>query len=64
MDPRNFLNENSIYMFEDLSYKSAYQTTSVVGTILSPTKLPQYGFTANIFVNAGAANKVSPVFLA
>lgn len=64
MDPRNFLNENSIYMFEDLSYKPAYQTTSVVGAILSPTKLPQYGFTASIFVNAGAAYNVSPVFLA
>ena len=64
MDPRNFLNENSIYMFEDLSYKPAYQTSSVVGTILSPTKLPQYGFTANIFINAGAAHNVSPVFLA
>ena len=64
MDPRNFLNENSIYMFEDLSYKPSYQTSSVVGAILSPTKLPQYGFTANIFVNAGKNNNVSPVFLA
>ena len=64
MDPRNFLNENSVYMFEDLSYKPAYQTSSVVGAILSPTKLPQYGFTANIFVNAGATYNISPVFLA
>ena len=64
MDPRNFLNEDSIYMFEDLSYKPAYQTASVVGAILSPTKLPNYGFTSNLFVNAGAANNVSPVFLA
>jgi beta-N-acetylglucosaminidase len=36
----------------------------VVGAILTSTKLPTYGFTANIFVNAGAANNVSPVFLA
>ena len=64
MDPRNFLNENNIYMFEDLSYKPAYQTSAVVGAILTSTKLPTYGFTANIFVNAGAANNVSPVFLA
>ena len=64
MDPRNFLNENSVYMFEDLSYKPAYQTSAVVGAILSPTKLPTYGFTANLFVNAGANNNVSPVFLA
>ena len=64
MDPRNFLNENSIYMFEDLSYKPKYQTAAVVGAILSPTKLPGYGFTAGIFVNAGAKCNVSPVFLA
>ena len=64
MDPRNFLNENSIYMFEDLSYKPSYQTASVVNAILSPTKLPTYGFTATIFVNAGATYNVSPVFLA
>lgn len=64
MDPRNFLDETSIYMFEDLSYKSSYQTASVTSAILSPTKLPGYGFTGNLFVNAGAANNVSPVFLA
>ena len=64
MDPRNFLNENSIYMFEDLSYKPKYQTSSVVSAILSPTKLPSYGFTANIFVKAGELSNVSPVFLA
>ena len=64
MDPRNFLNENSIFMFEDLSYKPSYQTATVVNTILTPTKLPAYGFTANVFVNAGASSNVSPVFLA
>ena len=64
MDPRNFLNENGIFMFEDLSYKPGYQTASVVSAILSPTKLPSYGFTATMFVNAGKSNNVSPVFLA
>ena len=64
MDPRNFLNENSIFMFEDLSYKPKYQTASVVSAILSPTKLPGYGFTATIFVDAGKSCNVSPVFLA
>ena len=64
MDPRNFLNENAICMFEDLSYKPKYQTTSVVSAILAPTKLPGYGFTADIFVNAGKKCNVSPVFLA
>ena len=64
MDPRNFLNETSIYMFEDLSYKPSYQTAAVVNKILSGCKLPQYGFTANLFVKAGANNNTSPVFLA
>lgn len=64
LDPRNFLTEDRVMMFEDLTYKPAYHTASVVSTILQPTKLPTYGFTANIFVDAGAANNVSPVFLA
>jgi beta-N-acetylglucosaminidase/uncharacterized protein YgiM (DUF1202 family) len=64
MDPRNFLNENNIYMFEDLTYKPAYQTQRVVNAILAPSKLPKYGFSAKIFVNAGSKTKVSPVFLA
>lgn len=64
MDPRNFLTEDRIMMFEDLTYKPQYQTSAVVSTILAPTKLPSKGFTANIFINAAAKNNVSPVFLA
>ncbi len=64
MDPRNFLTENRIYMFEDLSYDPDYQTKSAVGKILEPTKLPGYGFTAKVFVNAGKKYDVSPVHLA
>ena len=64
MDPRNFLNEDRIYMFEDLNYKKDYQTTAVVNKIISGTKLASYGFNANIFMNAGSAYNVSPVFLA
>jgi len=64
MDPRNFINENSIYMFEDLSYKPEYQTASVVNAILAPSKLPACGFTGTVFVKAGKASNVSPVFLA
>ncbi len=64
MDPRNFLTEDRVMMFEDLTYKPAYHTAGVVSTILSPTKLPSCGFTAGMFVDAGAKNNVSPVFLA
>ena len=64
MDPRNFLNEDRIFMFEDLAYRSDYQTIGVVNKIIGPTRLPSYGFTANIFMSAGASNNISPVFLA
>ncbi len=64
MDPRNFLNEDRIYMFEDLSYKPQYQTAASVSAILSNSRLPACGFGANIFIDAAAATNVSPVFLA
>ena len=64
MDPRNFLNEDRVYMFENLAYQSEYQTASVVNKIISGTKLPNYGFNANVFMNAGRKYNISPVFLA
>ena len=64
MDPRSFINEDRIYMFEDLAYRKEYQTISVVNKIIGRTKLPSYGFTANIFMDAGAKYNISPVFLA
>ena len=64
MDPRNFLNEDSVYMFEDLSYHKETQTAGVVAKILSPSNLPANGFTAKLFVAAGAKYNISPVHLA
>lgn len=64
LDPRNFLDETRVFMFEDLSYNSAYHTTTVVSAILNGTKLPGNGFTSKIFVDAGAKYKISPVHLA
>lgn len=64
MDPRNFLNEDRIYMFEDLSYQPAYQKITVVTKIISPSKLPGCGFTAKLFMDAGSIYDISPVFLA
>lgn len=37
MDPRNFLNDRNIFMFESLEYQSQYQTKTGVNTILSNT---------------------------
>ena len=34
MDPRNFLTESSIFMFEDLTYFESYQTEAVIKKIL------------------------------
>ena len=63
IDPRNFLNEDRIYMFESLSYHS-YQSKSAVRNVISGTALIRYGFTANMFYNAGKKYKISPIFLA
>lgn len=64
LDPRNFLNEDRIYMFENLSYQKEYQTMAVVAKVLTGSKLPGYKFTARLFVDAGSIYDISPVFLA
>ena len=64
MDPRNFLTEDRIYMFEDLSYHGEYQTEAVVNKILSGTALSKYGFLGSWFCGAGAKYGMSPVALA
>ena len=68
LDPRNFLDEDSILMFENLSY-STNHTTKVVQSILNGTfmsgKDPIDNLSyAQIFVDAGKAYDVSPVYLA
>ncbi|MBF1329320.1 MAG: hypothetical protein HXM69_05980, partial [Mogibacterium diversum] len=63
MDPRNFINENNIYMFEDLSYQS-YQSHAAVSKIISGTALERNGFMASWFVSAGKENGMSPIALA
>ena len=64
MDPRNFLNEDRVYMFEDLSYHGEYQTEAVVNKVLSGTALASNGFLAQWFCEAGAKYGMSPVALA
>lgn len=65
MDPRNFLNEQYIFMFETLSYNSSYQTTDAVKSVLGNTYMANYGFDyAQTFVNAGNRFKISPLHLA
>lgn len=68
LDPRNFLDEVNIMMFENLGY-SANFTTGVVQTILNGTFMSGASILDNqtyaeIFVEAGKNNSVSAVYLA
>ena len=63
LDPRNYLNEENIFAFENLSYDSKYHTINVVksifaGTYLANNSYPQY------FIDAANLYNVSPVHLA
>lgn len=68
LDPRNFLNETGILMFESLKYSSNY-TETVVQSILNGTFMQNNSSLDNksyagIFVEAGKSKNVSPVYLA
>lgn len=68
LDPRNFLNEERILMFEDLSYRD-YYSESVIQTILAGTFMAEYSLIdnqsyASIFVEAGKTAQMSSVYLA
>ena len=68
LDPRNFLNETSILMFESLKYSSNY-TENVVqsvinGTFMKDSSILDNKSYAKIFVEAGKSKDVSPVYLA
>lgn len=63
MDPRNFLDDKQIFMFENLGYNSTYQTLNVIESILKDTELLQY---KTHFIDAATfdSNNVSPIMLA
>lgn len=69
MDPRNFLNENDIFMFESLTYES-YQTETAVEAALanefmSNAKVPGEDYTyAWLFCWIGEKYNINPVALA
>lgn len=61
LDPRNFLTEDGIFMFEDLNYYSSYQTADAVEAILYTdfyTDLIPY------YIEAATKYNVSPIYLA
>ena len=57
MDPRNFLNENSIFMFENLSYDAQTQNLDGVKNILKNS------FMNNLSIKRGRIFCPSPLFL-
>jgi len=62
MDPRNWLDETNVFMFEDQSYKPSYQTIGLVQKIIqSNTTLYN---NAGDFITAGSKYNISPVYLA
>ena len=61
MDPRNFLDEKQIFMFEEMFYYPSYQTENIVKTTLSSEFLKQF---SNLFIKAAEVSKVSPIYLA
>lgn len=78
MDPRNFLNDRTVFMFELLEYQSQYQTKDGVNTILSNTPFYKKTFAykdintgadknmyyVDAFMEAAKNTKVSPYHLA
>lgn len=61
MDPRNFLTESGIFMFEDLNYYSSYQTSEAVKNILYTDF---YSTLIQYYMEAANTYNVSPVYLA
>ena len=70
LDPRNFLDDTYIFMFESLSYDSSVHNTDGVRNIISGTFMEDSGHDldgydyATLLMYAGEVSKVSPYHLA
>lgn len=68
LDPRNFLTEKYIFQFEALNYSEKYTEELVQGvlnnTFMSGNDLVDNQSYKSIFVEAGKANDISPLYLA
>lgn len=70
LDPRNFLNEQQIFMFETLSYNSSYHTKNGIEKMLDGTFMTGYADKdnektyADAFIDAAIKYNVSPYVLA
>lgn len=61
IDPRNYLDERTIFMFETLSYNRDIHTTEVVRNVLYSDFLRQF---TSLFMKAAEVTNASPLFLA
>ena len=70
IDPRNFLNENRIFMFESLSYSSSTHTIDGVSAILAGSFMAKEKVDggsktfAQVIFSAGQNYKINPYYLA
>ncbi len=68
MDPRNFFDKQSIFMFEDLSYSDSVTETMVQrtlsGSFMSGTSSKDNKTYAKLFLEAGKKHGVNPIYLA
>ncbi|MBQ9023714.1 MAG: hypothetical protein IJ105_00665 [Bacilli bacterium] len=70
MDPRNFLDEGHIFMFEALDYSSSNQDVSTIQNMLNGSFMSgsfnynnQSWTYANTFLTAGSQNNINPIHL-
>ena len=63
LDPRNFLTEKFIFMFENLQFDEQTQTAEIVKSVFGSSYLSDDEY-VNYFINAGRDFNVSPVHLA
>ena len=62
MDPRNWLDEINVFMFESLEYDPATQSEAMVKSLLSATAIdPKF---SSSYMKAGETYNISPVYLA
>lgn len=61
MDPRNFLDEKHVFMFEKLNYDASYQNANAVKSVFNGGNMSNY---ADSFVSAGATYNINPIYLA
>lgn len=62
MDPRNWLTESGIFMFESMCYDENTQKESVVKSILSKSAVPSSK--SSVYMQAGKTYNINPIYLA